>query len=128
MPNKTSVKRKIIKVFYDAAPNTLVKEHLYNHLSDIPQAVIDDALEELKGERIITTNPSASNMKSVFPNLKRDHHYLVEYPKNYPYKDIIRIGDVNLPRLLDTDSARAEDVNQLSLVVKNYSDNIKEQV
>ncbi len=128
MIDKSRVKEKIVKVFYDKAPNCLLPEHIYNHLTDIPRAVIDDALAELISANTITTNNRESNKLEVFKDVRREPFYLVEYPKNLPYSRTTEIGSITLPRLLDQDAARAEDVNQLTEVVKGYSDNIKKQV
>lgn len=42
-----------------------------------------------------------------------------------PYDDSIHVGDVEVPRLLDTDKIRAEDLNEIIESLSRYSESLK---
>jgi len=105
------LKSQLKRFIYTKAPNSLIQEHFEYNFPDVPAGEIQRTLEELVKEEFIVSEEQ-KNLR--VESLSRTA-YKYSKPIDFKINKYIEIDGVKLPRLLDLDRARAEDVNALVL-------------
>ena len=99
--------------FYDRAPNTLIFEHIKYAFPHLEAKSLEKSLQELIAEGFLETQVYSNER---YPNFKRTGYRIAPNRLgSYPIKTEIEIGDIKIPRMLDTDTVRAEDINSICL-------------
>jgi len=99
-----------LKIFlYDKAPNSLIFEQIKFAFPDEKEEAIRSLLEEMVTEgfleRRVHVNDRAPNVQRV------SYHIPSKHLENYPIQTEIEIGTIKIPRMIDGDTCRAEDIN-----------------
>lgn len=114
------IKDRVKLFFFDRAPNSLLVDHVYLEFKDESRDVIDAALSTLEGEGFLEkkVQPNAH-----YPKIQRISYRITErHISSYPIKTEIEAAGVRVPRMIDGDSARGEDINSLVLSVNKVAD------
>ena len=107
------IKGELRKLFYDKAPNALVFEHISYAFPHISKSDLEKALNELVADGFLITK---SYPNKHYPKFNRTgYHISSDELGDYPVETEIVIGDFKIPRLLDGDVARSEDINCISM-------------
>jgi len=122
--SKKSLEDNIIRFILDKFPNTITNEHLYYFFESFSEKEINDALEELIEKEFITDDQTQTNRGTLHLDVMRKSYYLKNYPINYPAKKQIILAGKALPRILDGDRVRAEDINIIIEGLARYNDQL----
>lgn len=111
-----SLKDKVKRVFIEKLPNTLLIEHLELELLKVPPNEIQECIDELLKEgfldiRKYTHNPYNRIAYTVKANFQ-----------NYPISLHTDFGSFKIPRMIDGDVARGEDINAIALGLSKVFD------
>lgn len=125
------MKNKIKSFFFDRAPNTIVDVLLFLEFSDIPKEKIMEALADLEDENFLESSILPPNPR--FPGLERTVYRVAEGALGqFPMKSEIEAAGIKIPRMIDGDGARAEDINSLILsvnkIIEENSRNLEEKI
>ncbi len=102
------LKDKIKKVFIERLPNTLLIEHVELQFPKINKSHIKGALDELVSEGFLEIrNYSVNPYNRIAYKVKID-------TTNLPISLLTDLGDFKIPRMLDGDVARGEDINAIA--------------
>lgn len=124
--NTRVIKQEVVKFIQDQAPNGVLREHIYSHLEKLPVAELDAIIDQLIHEKTLTDNLSETNRNKVFASkVVRSPIYLKEYASTTPVLEYLNLEHIMIPRMLDGDTARAEDINQVILSLKKYQDKLQ---
>jgi hypothetical protein len=98
--------------FYDRAPNSLLEDHILLEFTDIQPEPLFGALSKLAEQGFLVSEDQPTNPRC--PTLKRRAYRITtESLGDYPINTEIEAAGIKVPRLIDGDKARAEDVNSL---------------
>ncbi len=124
------LKEEIQKLFYDRAPNSLVFEHISYAFPKVAEAELKKNLNELVEEGFLN--------QINYPNLHYPKFHRVGYHISredlgeYPVETEIQVGDFKIPRFLDGDVGRAEDINTIAMsfekVIAPQISQVKQQI
>lgn len=107
--------------FYDRAPNTILEDHVLLEFADVDLAEVTKELGSLVDDAFLELKDLPANARC--PSVKRRVYRITpEALGNYPIVTEIEAAGIKVPRLLDGDSARAEDVNALVHAVNRIID------
>lgn len=121
--------KKILELLYSKAPNSLSYD-LIIESSPLTKEETDAVLEGLVAKNILVTDLNATNRVKLVSQIteRRKSYYIKEFPETYPIQEHIKVGDRLIPRLIDGDKARAEDVNSIIEALVDYTNNIDSQI
>ena len=107
--------------FYDRAPNSVLEEHVLLEFPDVQPASLLENLSNLAEESFLLVEVLPPNPRC--PKLQRKVYRITdESLGDYPINTEIEAAGVKVPRLIDGDRARAEDVNSLIHAVNKIID------
>ncbi len=113
--------------FYDRAPNTILEEHIFLEFSQVQASLLLEQLSKLEVEKFLLAKVMPPNPRC--PALQRKVYRITdEALGNYPINTEIEAAGIKVPRLIDGDAARAEDVNSLIHAVNRIIDAKTEQL
>lgn len=116
-----NIKDRLKIFFYDRAPNSVLEDHLVLEFSDTEASVLLGALSQLAEEKFLLSEVLPPNQR--YPSLQRKAYRITdEALGDYPINTEIEAAGVKVPRLIDGDRARAEDVNSLIHAVNKIID------
>lgn len=95
----------VLRYFYQKIPNALLPDHIANSLG-LKIETVKEVVDGLEKEGLIIKGAVSPKLPS------RISYNLKVGSKDYPIEEHIMIGNYAIPRMLDEDVARAEDVNQ----------------
>ena len=103
-----NLKEKLKKLFIEKLPNTLLIEHIRVDLSDISRDALQGALNELVNEGFLDAK--------TYPNTpySREGYNVRGDVSAYPISFETNLGPITIPRLIDRDVARGEDINAVA--------------
>lgn len=114
------MKDRIKLFFFDRAPNSVLEDHVHLEFYRDSRADIDAALASLESAGFLT---SKAQLNTRYPILQRKSYRITDqYLASYPIKTEIEVAGIKVPRLIDGDTPRAEDVNSLILAVNKVID------
>lgn len=114
------IKDRIKLFFFDRAPNSVLADHVYLEFYRDTPTDIDAALASLEADGFLT---SKAQPNARYPTLQRRSYRITEqHLASYPIKTEIEVAGIKVPRLIDGDMTRAEDVNSLILAVNKVID------
>ena len=121
--------KKILEILYSKAPNSLSYD-LIIEASPLTKEETDAVLQGLVEKGILVNDFNATNRTKLVKKIteRRKSYYIKEFPETYPFKEHIRVGDRIIPRLIDGDKARAEDVNSIIEALVDYTNSIDGQI
>lgn len=98
--------------FYDRAPNTILEDHLLLAFADVQPSILFEQLSTLVEDGFLSSTVMPPNPRC--PTLQRKVYRITEESLgDYPITTEIEAAGIKVPRLIDGDGARAEDVNAL---------------
>ena len=107
--------------FYDRAPNSVIEDHILLEFVDVQPSALLENLAKLVTAGFLLTEISPPN--SRFPALSRKSYRITDDSLgDYPIRTEIEAAGVRVPRLIDGDKTRAEDVNSLIHAVNRIID------
>lgn len=107
--------------FYDRAPNSVLEEHVLLEFTDIPPPALLESLTRLATAGFLLTEIQPPNPRC--PTLSRKTYRITDDSLgDYPISTEIEAAGIRVPRLIDGDRARAEDVNSLIHAVNKIID------
>ena len=116
-----NIKDRLKIYFYDRAPNSLLEEHILLEFSEVQPSTLLEQLSELSDEGFLLAEVMPTNPRC--PTLQRKAYRITdESLGNYPIITEIEAAGIKVPRLIDGDRARAEDVNSLIHAVNKIID------
>ena len=105
------IKDKLKKLFYNTAPNSLLLGYIKFHLPKDNSDEIEKALEELTSEGFLNVK---EGYNENCPTLNRRSWQITkDHLGDYPIQTDIELGELSIPRMLDGDLNRAEDINNV---------------
>jgi hypothetical protein len=111
-----TVKNRLKAYIYDRAPNSLLEEHILLEFSELQPSVLLQQVSELVDEGFLLMEVMPPNPRC--PTLQRKSYRItVDSLGDYPINTEIEAAGIKVPRLIDGDRARAEDVNSLIYAV-----------
>lgn len=115
------LKDRIKLFFFDRAPNSLTIEHISSAFRQTQGSEIKKALDELVDEEYLEvihyqTNARAPHLVRIGYKLRND------LLTDYPIATTIEIGSITIPRMIDGDVARAEDINAAGMAFNQIVD------
>jgi hypothetical protein len=121
--------KKILELLYSKAPNSLSYD-LIVETSTLSKEDTDAALERLVEKRILVNDFSQTNRQKIVKPIteRRKSYYVKDFPETYPIQEHIRVGNKLIPRLIDGDKARAEDLNSIIEAVVDYTNGIDREI
>ena len=124
------LKGQIRSLFYERAPNALVFEHISYAFPDASKDELEKVLSELVREGFLVPK---NYQNSHYPKFNRSgHHISAKELGEFPVETEIQIGDFKIPRMLDGDIVRAEDINCIAMsfekVVTPQIKDVKQQI
>jgi len=121
--------KKILEILYSKAPNSLSYDLIIEY-SPLTKEDTDAVLESLVQKGVLVNDLSRTNRSKIIKPIadRRRSYYIKEFPEHFPVKEHIRVGSVLVPRLLDGDRTRAEDINAIIEAVVDYANRIDEQI
>ena len=106
--------------FFDRAPNSVLEDHVYLEFGQESRTAVDAALSALQSDGFLVSD---SQPNARYPALQRKSYRIADqHLKSYPIKTEIEAAGVKVPRLVDGDRVRSEDVNSLILAVNKVID------
>ena len=116
-----NVKDQLKIYFYDRAPNSVIQEHVLLEFAEVQPSSLLEHLSELADEGFLMTEVLPPNPRC--PTLQRTVYRITdESLADYPINTEIEAAGIKVPRLIDGDMARAEDVNSLIHAVNRIID------
>ncbi len=116
-----NIKDRLKIYFYDRAPNSLLEEHILLEFSEVQPSLLLEQLSELADEDFLSAEVMPPNQRC--PALQRKAYRITdESLGDYPISTEIEAAGIKVPRLIDGDRARAEDVNSLIHAVNKIID------
>jgi hypothetical protein len=116
-----NIKDRLKIYFYDRAPNSLLEEHILLAFSEVQPSLLLEQLSELADEGFLLAEVMPPNQRC--PALQRKTYRITgESLGDYPISTEIEAAGIKVPRLIDGDRARAEDVNSLIHAVNRIID------
>lgn len=116
-----NIKDRLKIYFYDRAPNSLLEEHILLEFSEVQPSLLLEQLSELADEGFLLAEVMPPNPRC--PTLQRKAYRITgESLGDYPISTEIEAAGIKVPRLIDGDRARAEDVNSLIHAVNRIID------
>lgn len=107
-----NIKDRLKIYFYDRAPNSLLEEHILLEFSEVQPDLLLQQLSALGDEGFLLAETMPPNPRC--PTLQRKSYRITdESLGDYPISTEIEAAGIKVPRLIDGDRARAEDVNSL---------------
>lgn len=121
--------KKILELLYSKAPNSLSYDLIIEY-SPLSKDDTDKALERLVKRGILVNEFGQTNRMLLIEPIKhrRKSYYIKYFPESFPIKEHIKVGKTLVPRLLDGDVSRAEDVNSIIEAVVDYANSIDERI
>lgn len=121
--------KKLLEILYSKAPNSLSYD-LIIEASPLTKEDTDTVLQGLIEKGILVNDFNATNRKELVKKIteRRKSYYIKEFPETYPFKEHIVVGDRIIPRLIDGDKVRAEDINSIVEALVDYTNNIDSQI
>jgi len=111
-----NLKDKIKKLFIERYPNTLMEIHIINEFENHPVNEIRANLEQLIKEGFLSSRIDPVRRKDdPSKTILERKSYSVTRALEIPIETEINVGGVNIPRMLDGDVARGEDINATAL-------------
>jgi len=107
------IEKRIIEILSYRVPNSVVDLIIYDTLRDLNHDQIDEALSKLLEKNIITET-----------KVKTRSFKLKNYESIY-YRETIHLGDKEIPRLLNQDQSRVEDINYAMESLAEYADKLE---
>lgn len=102
--------------FYNRAPNTLLEDHILLEFQEVPEDMLKNALALLVEEGFLDKTVLPPNQRCKL--LTRTVYRISENSLgDYPIRTEIEAAGIRVPRLIDGDRARAEDINNLIYAV-----------
>lgn len=123
-------KKMILELIYSKAPNCLTYDLIVEY-SPLSKEDTDNALDVLVEEGVLVNDAKYTvNRAVLIDNLikRRKSYYIKNLSENYPYTEHLKIGDKLIPRLIDGDRARAEDVNAILNAVVEYTKDMDSKI
>jgi len=111
-----------LKVIYHRAPNSIREDYIIRELKSFEREDIRKELSSMRRDSAI--------IRDVVQNLaiKEDTtSYRLDSCEGIPVRKTISIGGLQIPRLMDADPARAEDVNYLLESLAQYSNSLEDR-
>lgn len=116
-----NVKDRLKIYFYDRAPNSVLEEHILLEFAEVQPSSLLVHLSELVNEGFLLAEVMPPNPRC--PTLQRKVYRITdESLGDYPINTEIEAAGIKVPRLIDGDRARAEDVNSLIHAVNRIID------
>lgn len=107
------LEKRIIEILRFRAPNSVVDIIIYDSLRDLNHDQIDESLSKLREMNIITEK------KIINRSFK-----LKSYESAF-IRETIHLGDKEIPRLLNGDQSRIEDINYAMESLAEYADKLE---
>jgi hypothetical protein len=103
------IKDRLKAFFYDRSPNPLLEDYVLLEFSGDKPADVLAALSALESEGFLT---SSSRANQFLPHLIRKRYSIAPTMLNaYPIRDVLEIAGIRVPRMIQGDTASAEDVS-----------------
>lgn len=116
-----NIKDRLKIYFYDRAPNSLLEEHILLEFPGVQPSTILEQLSELSDEGFLLAEVMPRNPRC--PTVQRKSYRITDQSLgDYPIITEIEAAGIKVPRLIDGDRARAEDVNSLIHAVNKIID------
>lgn len=116
-----NIKDRLKIYFYDRAPNSVHEEHILLEFSDVQPSLLLEQLSELAEEDFLLADVMPPNPRC--PTLQRKAYRITdESLGDYPISTEIEAAGIKVPRLIDGDKGRAEDINALIHAVNRIID------
>lgn len=127
--NDEMQEKKILEILYSKAPNSLSYD-LIVEASPLNAENTDTTLERLVQKGILVNDFNQTNRQKIVKPIteRRKSYYVKDFPETYPIEEHIRVGDRLIPRLIDGDKVRAEDINSIIEAVVDYTNGIDRQI
>lgn len=121
--------KKILELLYSKAPNSLTYDLIISS-SEFSEEETNKILESLVKNGVLVTDFNLTNRAELIKPIteRRKSYYIKDFPETFPIKEHIKVGDRKLPRLLDGDKARAEDVNGIIEAMVDYTNEINDHI
>ncbi len=114
------IKDRLKLFFFDRAPNSVLEDYVRLEFHQEPRSNIDTALSALESDGFLVSKVQPNER---CPTLQRKSYRIAgQYLASYPIKTEIEAAGIKVPRLIDGDAQRAEDVNSLILAVNKIID------
>lgn len=115
-----NIKDRLKIYFYDRLPNSILEEHVLLEFSGIEPTILLKKLSELSDEGFLLEDMV---MNPLCPTLQRKVYRVTDESRgDYPITTEIEAAGIKVPRLIDGDKGRAEDVNALIHAVNKIID------
>ena len=120
---KAKVKDLIIKLLIERAPNPVSNTIIENRLNDLETNEVENALDELQKEGRIE-NPMQMSGEGPYAA----NYYKLKSYNGIPIRRTIKIGDIEVNRILRVDSVESslEDINEAVERLAEYSDSLED--
>lgn len=115
-----NVKDQLKIYFYDRAPNSLLEEQILLEFSEVQPSLLLEQLSELADEDFLLAEVMPPNPRC--PLQRKSYRITEESLGDYPISTEIEAAGIKVPRLIDGDRSRAEDVNYLIHAVNRIID------
>lgn len=111
-----NLKNRIKKLFIERYPNSLMEVHIVNELDGWDVNEINESLEQLVKDGFLSlrTDPVRLRTNPSEVILERKSYFIAQ-ELNVPIETEINVGGVDIPRMIDGDVARGEDINATAL-------------
>jgi len=109
------IKDRIKFFFFERAPNSILEDHVHLEFHQEPRRDLHTALSALESDGFLVPN---THQNVLHPTLQRRSYRIADqYLASYPIKTDIEVAGIKVPRVIDGDMSRGEDVNSLILAV-----------
>lgn len=121
--------KKILELLYSRAPNSLSYDLIVEY-SPLSKEDTDKTLVNLVEKGILVTDFRKTNRDKIAQKIaeRRKSYYIKNFPEDFPVKEHIKVGDILIPRLIDGDRARAEDINSIVEAMVDYTNGIDKEI
>ena len=116
------IRKKILEILHYRSPNSVREEFILLELREYNKGKVEKELELLvsEGKLFLGEHKIERTGETI-------RAYRLSSYDNILIRTTIDVGEIEVPRLIDTDKARSEDVNILIESVSKYSDSLEER-
>ncbi|MDX8400772.1 MAG: hypothetical protein R8K20_11075 [Gallionellaceae bacterium] len=116
-----NIKDRLKIFFYERAPNSVLEEFVVLEFGDTEASLLKEALSLLENEKFLASDIPPTNQRCTALQ-RKTFRITPEALGDYPIKTEIEAAGIRVPRLIDGDKGRAEDVNNLIHAVNKIID------
>lgn len=118
----SEIESEILQTIIERAPNSLREETILYDLSDYkPEEILGSLGNLVKQGKIIRKEHKVERAGVLVRT------YMLSSYENIPIRRSIKIGDMLIPRMLDSDIGRAEDVNGSVEALSKYANSLEDR-